>query len=129
MVKNNMMTDPIADLLTRIKNAAMVKHVKLSLPYSKRKEELVKLLVKTGHLGSYAVTGEKTKRRLAISKLNLEKALRLSKPGSRLYAGYKELFRYLRGRGETILSTSKGLMTAREAFKKKLGGELLCRII
>ena len=124
-----MMTDPIADLLTRMKNAAMVKHRELNLPYSRKKEELIKLLVKTGMIGSYEVTGQKAKRQLAISKLNLESAKRLSKPGMRLYAGYKELDRYLRGRGETILSTSKGLMTAREAYKQKLGGELLCKVV
>lgn len=124
-----MMTDPLADLLTRIRNAVMAGHGKLSLPYSKRKEELIKLLVKTGHLGNYEITGKTTKRQLVISKLNLETALRLSKPGSRLYAGYKDLFRYLRGRGETILSTSKGLMTAKEAYKQKLGGELLCKVV
>jgi len=124
-----MMTDPIADLLTRIKNAAMVGHSELSLPYSKRKEELIKLLVETGHLGSYEVIGKTTKRQLAISGLNLESAQRLSKPGSRLYAGYKELPSRTRGRGQTILSTNKGLMTAKEAYKQKLGGELVCKVV
>ncbi|MBU2051776.1 MAG: 30S ribosomal protein S8 [Patescibacteria group bacterium] len=124
-----MLSDPLADLLTRIKNAAMAKHQGLEVPYSRNKEELVKLLVKTGRIGSYEVIGLKTKRQLAISKLNLESAKRLSKPGMRLYAGYKELSLYLRGRGETILSTSKGLMTARDAYKQKLGGELLCKVV
>jgi len=124
-----MMTDPLADLLTRMKNAAMAKHRELSLPYSRRKEELIKLLVKTGRIGSYEVTGQTTKRQLAISKLNLESAKRLSKPGMRLYAGYKDLPRLTRGRGETILSTSKGLMTAKDAYKQKLGGELVCKVV
>jgi len=120
-----MMTDPLADLLTRIRNAVIVGHGKLSLPYSKSKEELIKLMIKTGHLGSFEVKG----RELIIKQLKLETAKRLSKPGSRLYAGHKDLVRYLRGRGETILSTNKGLMTAKEAYKQKLGGELLCRIV
>ncbi len=120
-----MMTDPIADLLTRIKNAAMAGHSELKLPYSKSKEELVKLMIKTRHLGSYEIKG----RDLTIKQLKLESAQRLSKPGSRLYAGYKDLTRYRRGRGQTILSTSKGLMTAREAYKQKLGGELVCKVV
>ena len=120
-----MMSDPLADLLTRIKNAVMAKHSQLSLPYSRLKEELVKLLIKTGHLGSFEVKD----RQLIIKQLRLSSAKRLSKPGMRLYAGYKDLLRLNRGRGTTILSTSKGLMTIKDAYKQKLGGELLCKII
>ena len=120
-----MMRAPIADLLTRIKNACLAKHNQLTLPYSQLKEQLVKLMIKTGHLGSYEVKG----RELTIKQLRLVSAKRLSKPGMRLYAGYKDLLRFNRGRGETILSTSRGLMTIREAHKQKLGGELLCKII
>jgi len=123
-----MMSDPLADLLTRMKNACMAKHRQLAVPHSKLKEALVKLLVVSKHVAGYEVIkGEKPS--LIIKQPRLETAKRLSKPGSRLYAETKELFRYLRGRGITILSTSKGLMTAREAYQQKLGGELLCRII
>lgn len=119
-----MMSDPLADLLIRIKNARLAKHDQLAVPHSRLKEELVKLLVKTGYLGSYAVKD----KNIIIAKPKLSRATRLSKPGSRLYAGVADLPRYLRGRGQTILSTAKGLMTAREAVRQKVGGELLCRI-
>jgi small subunit ribosomal protein S8 len=120
-----MMTDPIADLLIRIKNARLAKHSQLVVPYSRLKEELVRVLTKIGCLGSFTVKG----RELVIKEPRLLAAKRLSRPGGRLYAGAADLLRYRRGRGETILSTSQGLMTAREAFKKKLGGELLCQVI
>ena len=119
------MTDPIADLLTRIRNACLAKHEQLTLPHSRLKEQLVKIMVKTGHLGAYAVKD----RQLIIKKPHLISVKRLSKPGNRLYAAVKDLPRLTRGRGQTILSTSKGLMTIREAYKQKLGGELLCKIV
>ena len=123
-----MMTDPLADMSTRIRNASNVKHTMLALPYSRLKEQLVKLLVKTGHLGSYEVTGNTTKHCLAISKFNLESVKRLSKPENQLYAEHSKLWFYLRGRGETILSTSKGLMTNRQARQQRLGGEVMMEI-
>lgn len=119
-----MLSDPFADLLIRMKNARLSKHRELTVPYSKRKEALVKLLAERGYLESYKVKG----RELIITKPYLVEARRLSKPGSRLYAGVAELSRYLRGRRETILSTSSGLLTAREAFKRKLGGELIAYV-
>lgn len=119
-----MITDPIADLLIRVKNARLAKHRQLVLPHSRLKEELVKLLVKTGHLGEYSVKD----KQITIDQLHLTEAKRLSKPGSRLYAGVRELPAYCRGRGVTVVSTSKGLMTARDARQQKLGGELLCTV-
>jgi|SRR3989338_5416864 len=120
-----MMTDPIGDFLTRVRNAHMAKHQQLTVPYSRLKEALVKVMVKTGHLGSYEVKN----RELVIKKPVIISVKRLSKPGGRIYVAIKDLSRFNRGRGETILSTSKGLLTAREAYKQKLGGELLCKIV
>lgn len=119
-----MQTDPIADLLTRVKNASLVKHDQVMVPYSRLKEQLVKLLVSTGHLASYTTTD----RQITIMKPRLKSVKRLSKPGSRLYMPVKRLAFYLRGQGVTILSTAKGLMTVRTAMKNKLGGELICRV-
>lgn len=120
-----MMTDPIADLLTRIRNARLARHNQVAVPYSRFKEAVVQLLIKTGHVGSYEVK----QRQLRLNRLDLISLKRLSKPGSRLYIGAGRLKPYLRGRGETIISTSQGLMTVKEANKKKLGGELICRIV
>ena len=119
-----MISDPLADLLIRMKNAGMVKHRQLSVPYSRQKEALVKVLAGTGYLESYEVKD----RELIIKNSHLVNAKRLSKPGSRLYASVADLPRYLRGRRLTILSTSSGLMTARDAFQKKLGGELIAYV-
>jgi small subunit ribosomal protein S8 len=124
-----MMTDPISDLLIRIKNAGMAQHDQLTVPYSRLKEDLVKLMIVTGHVGGLAVTGETTKRALEIKAPKIKSVRRMSKPGMRLYVDHQNLKRYLKRRGVTILSTSKGLMTAKDAFKKKLGGELICHLI
>ena len=129
LVTKIMQSDPIADLLTRIKNARMAKHTELSVPHSRLKEALVKLMVKTGHLGGYAVVGTKPHCLIEIKKLGVRSARRLSKPGMRLYSDYRGLPRYLKRRGVVIVSTSKGLLPAREAFKQKLGGELICHLI
>ncbi len=107
----------------------MAKHESLSMPHSRLKEDLVKLMVATGHVGGAAVIGEKTSKTIEIKAPKLKSARRLSKPGARIYADHQDLKRYLKRRGVTILSTSKGLMTAKDAFKQKLGGELICHLI
>lgn len=129
-----MTTDPIADLLTRIRNAYAAKHKSVSAPYSKLKEEIVKLMVKNHYLKDYQKSGKKPHFNLDIS-LKYSKKLpkissidRLSKPGVRVYAGVDELPKLMRGRGILIVSTSKGLMTGKEAYKQKLGGELICKL-
>ena len=128
------MSDPIADLLTRVRNAQAVAHKKVSVPYSNLKEAIVKLMIKNNYLKSYQKTGEKPHFNLdiALKYTKKEPAIttiaRLSKPGVRVYANVKELPKLMRGRGILILSTSKGLMTGKEAKSKKLGGELLLKI-
>jgi small subunit ribosomal protein S8 len=103
--------------------------VTVVVPHSRLKEDLVKLMVKTGHLGSYSVAAAKPGKQMTIKGLKLQSVKRLSKPGMRFYANHNDLRHYLKRRGATVLSTSKGLMTAKDAFKQKLGGELICHLI
>ncbi len=128
------MSDPIADLLTRIRNAVLAKHKKVSVPYSHLKEELVKIMVQENYLKSYKKEGKKPHFTLEISLKNkagdsvITSLVRLSKPGVRVYADLPQLPKLMRGRGILILSTSKGLMTGKKALKQKLGGEVMLKI-
>jgi len=129
------MTDPISDMLTRIRNAQAVKKTFVSLPYSKLKFNLGNLLERSGWIESAAVADEGKIKALklklkydgqgqpVISGIN-----RISKPGQRIYAKVTKIPRVMLGSGATILSTSKGLMTSDQARKQKLGGELICEI-
>jgi small subunit ribosomal protein S8 len=129
-----MTTDPLADLLTRIRNALASKHKLVSVPFSSIKENIVKLMIKNGYLKGYQLEGEKPhlniiiklKYKAKVSKIT--SLIRLSKPGVRVYSHVKELPKLMRGRGILIISTSKGIMTGREAVKQNLGGELICKI-
>ena len=127
-------TDPIADMFTRIRNAAAVNKSEVALPYSKIKENIARLLVDNGFLNSVNVTeGDKNKvlnivinddqRSAALTEIN-----RLSTPGRRLYVKASEMPEVKRGRGIVIVSTSKGLMTGTAAKQGKLGGELICEV-
>jgi small subunit ribosomal protein S8 len=127
------MTDPIADLLTRIRNALMRSKETVNAPYSKLKHELAKLLVKEGFLHSV----KKVKKDFDELEITLKyfeeepvikELVRESKPGLRKYLSYKEIKPYMGGLGLKVLTTSKGLMTDREAIKKQLGGEVICRV-
>ena len=128
------MTDPIADMLTHIRNAYAVKKETVSLPYSKFKYGLAQILVKEGFIAEVERKGRGTNKVLSL-KLNyidgeatVTNFLRISKPGQRVYAGYREISKARRSFGTTILSTPKGLFTDKEARKNKLGGEILCEI-
>ena len=128
-------TDPIADMLTRIRNANMVSHETVEIPSSKLKVELAKLLKSEGFISDYSVkeVGKfkvlqivlkyDEKRKPVISKLQ-----RISKPGLRTYCKAKNLPKVLGGMGVAIVSTSKGLLTDRKARKENIGGEVLCYI-
>lgn len=132
-----MMTDPIADMLTRIRNAAAVHKAEVFIPYSRLKWQIAQLLAQEG----FIETVEKGRSKLTQSE-EIRVALkyregkesvihclkRISKPGQRLYVGYKELGQYASGRGLTILSTPKGLMTNKTARQSKLGGEVICEV-
>lgn len=128
-------TDPVADLLTRIRNANSVKHESLEISSSRLKIEIVKILQAEGFVKSYEVIKKSPQDSL---KINLkygpkrEKILtnlkRVSKPGLRVYCGKEKIPRVLRGLGIAILSTSQGVMSDRDARKRGIGGEILCFI-
>ena len=123
-------TDPIGDLLTRMRNAQSARRMTCSAPWSRIKQELCELLKKEGWLEDVRVAGEDPKRSLEVVFLP-EKRLelqRVSKPGRRMYAQAKQLKPVLRGYGVAILTTSEGLMTDGEARKRKIGGEVLCTV-
>lgn len=132
-----MTSDPIADLLFRIKNGYLANKEVISVPYSKMKERLVKILVKKGWLAglrSEALAKGSRLKRLEITlkyenkKPVLTNVKRISKPGVRTYVKKGKIPRVLSGYGMVILSTPQGLMTGQEARKKKLGGEVICKI-
>jgi small subunit ribosomal protein S8 len=134
--KNNM-TDPIADYLTRLRNAIMAHHRVVEVPASNLKKEMTKILFEKGYILNYKfIEGETPGGTIKIAlkydpvdKVNAIKCLkRVSRPGLRQYTGYKDMPRVLNGLGIAILSTSKGLMTDKEARVQKIGGEVLCYI-
>jgi small subunit ribosomal protein S8 len=129
-------TDPIADMLTRIRNASSVRHDSVSIPASKAKVAFAKLLKEEGFIEAYDV--QQGKATQGVLKLYLHyrnrtdpgiKGLkRVSKPGLRVYVGKGEIPRYYGGLGVAVLSTSQGVMTGKQAWQKGLGGELLCYV-
>ena len=130
-----MMTDPIADMLTRIRNANIAMHDDTSMPSSKLKENLAALLEKEGYIEGFAVADAEGRpgRTLTVTmKYSPERARtisglrRVSKPGLRVYKPAQEVPRVLGGLGVAVVSTSQGLMTDREARKRNVGGEVLC---
>ena len=128
-------TDPIADMLTRIRNANMVSHETVEIPASKLKIELAKLLKSEGFISDYEVK-EAGKFKVIVITLKydankkpvISKLERISKPGLRTYHKAKTLPKVLGGLGVAIISTSKGLLTDRKARKENVGGEVLCYI-
>lgn len=129
-----MMTDPIADMLTRIRNAQKSKKSSLTLPFSKLKKVLADLLVKEGYLISAEETDGQPGKSLVLElKYNgkegaIREIKRESKPGRRVYCKAEELPVVLNGYGIAILSTPKGLMTNKDAKKMKIGGEIICTV-
>ena len=130
-----MMTDPIADLLTRLRNALMAGHEIAEMPYSKIREEMVRIMKEEGYLVGYTLVEEKPVNRLKVllkyqrdRSPTITKLSRVSKPGRRIYAGKDEISAVLGGLGITILSTSRGVMTGKTARDKGVGGEILCEV-
>ena len=127
------MSDPISDMLTRIRNAGAAQLPSVELPHSRIKESVAKLLQQQGYITDVAVEGD-TKKKLKLRlKFNGKKSVieglkRVSKPGLRRYVGATEIPRVRGGLGVAIVSTSEGLLTDQQARKKNLGGELLCYI-
>jgi len=127
------MSDPISDLLTRIRNAGNAQLPTVELPHSRIKESVAKLLQQQGYITDVSVEGgtkKKLKMRLKFNgkKSVIEGLKRVSKPGLRRYVGATEIPRVRGGLGVAIVSTSEGLLTDQQARKKNLGGELLCYI-
>ncbi|HBP43119.1 MAG TPA: 30S ribosomal protein S8 [Clostridiales bacterium] len=127
-------TDPIADMLTRMRNALTVKHKTVTVPASKMKLAIADLLKNEGYIENYSVT-EGAKSSIVIDLKygpNNQKVInglkRISKPGLRIYASYEDLPRVLNGLGIAIVSTSKGLMTDKQAREQKIGGEVLAYV-
>ncbi len=131
------MTDPIADYLTRLRNAIKAQHRVVEIPSSKLKREITKILFDQGYILNYKFVEDSTPAGTikialkydAVDKVNAIKCLtRVSRPGLRQYTGYKDMPRVLNGLGIAILSTSKGVMTNKEAKAQKIGGEVLCYV-
>ncbi|MFN3921928.1 MAG: 30S ribosomal protein S8 [Caldimicrobium sp.] len=130
-----MMTDPIADMLTRINNALKSKKKTVIVPASKIKLEIVRILKEEGFIEDFKYIEEKPQPKIEIflkydeQKRGVISGLRrVSKPGRRVYLGYKALPKVLDGLGIAIVSTSQGIMTDHEARKRKIGGEVICEI-
>lgn len=129
-----MVNDPIADLLTRVRNAAMAHHDNVMVPASKMKLAVAKILKEEGFIADYSIVKSEPQKQIKITLKYIDKQPaflgieRVSKPGLRVYAGKREITRVYGGLGIAIMSTSKGIITAQEAWKKNLGGEVLCYV-
>jgi len=129
------MTDPIADMLTRIRNAYAAKHQKVDVPVSKIKLEIARILKEEGFINNYKLIGEGVRRNIRIylrygtkGEQVMSRLERVSKPGCRVYIKGTAVPSVLGGMGINIISTSRGVMTDRRARRDKVGGELLCRV-
>ncbi|MDH4207300.1 MAG: 30S ribosomal protein S8 [Anaerolineae bacterium] len=130
-----MQTDPIADLLTRIRNASGVKHAQVIVPSSRLKAAVVKVLREEGYIQGYDVTRDHPQPMLRIwlkysddGQPAISALKRVSRPGCRVYAGTEELPRVHSGMGIAVVSTSKGVMTGKRAKRLGVGGEVLCHV-
>jgi small subunit ribosomal protein S8 len=128
-------TDPIADMLTRIRNASAARHRELMLPSSRVKREIARILTEEGFIDGYSTSQEGIQEMLSLRLKYVEGRTpvvsglkRISKPGLRVYARKTEIPRVLGGLGMAILSTSRGIMTGSQARKLNLGGEVLCYV-
>ncbi|MDP2946632.1 MAG: 30S ribosomal protein S8 [Nanoarchaeota archaeon] len=129
--------DPISDMLTRIRNAQAVGHKTVDFPYSKIKLELAKILENEGYLSGAKELGKGVERAIEVIlkykdarnvSPKIQGLMRVSRSGQRIYVAKKDLIKYSQGRGVIILTTSTGLMTDKDAKKKRIGGEIICRV-
>ncbi|HLZ14636.1 MAG TPA: 30S ribosomal protein S8 [Candidatus Saccharimonadales bacterium] len=133
-MSNIVSTDPIADMLTRIRNAINVRKSEVTLPHSNMKQSVAELLKKSGFLREVSVVDATVGKTLKIvinsddENARITEIVRMSKPGRREYVGSSNIPTVKRGRGIVIISTSKGLMTGTEAKKQGVGGELICKV-
>jgi small subunit ribosomal protein S8 len=128
-------TDPIADMLTRIRNAIMARHDFVLVPSSRTKLAIARILKEEGFIGDYEVLRSKSHRSIKIylkyddkSKPIISGLERVSKPGLRVYVGQKEIPRVYGGLGVAIISTPKGVITGKQAWRQGIGGEILCYV-
>ena len=129
------MTDPIADMLTRIRNANTVKHETVDVPASNIKKELVRILLEEGFVRGYDVIEDEKQGIIRIQlkygqsgERVIQGIKRISKPGMRVYAAKQEIPRVLNGLGISVISTSKGILTDKQARKENVGGEVICYV-
>lgn len=129
-----MMSDSVADMLTRIRNAAGAEQPSVSMPYSRLKENIAKILKQEGYIQNISVSGEKAAKALSIElkysgrKSVIEGLKRISKPGLRQYVAAGEVPRVRNGLGTAIISTSHGVLSGRDARRQNVGGELLAYV-
>lgn len=129
------MTDPIADMLTRMRNAAMVKHHEVKVPYSKLKESILGLLKDEGYIKNFRVVSEGNFKTIIVYLKYTEAGdpvvrglKKVSKPGRRVYTKFKNLTPVLGGLGTGVVSTSQGIKTVKRCIKEQIGGEYICQI-
>jgi small subunit ribosomal protein S8 len=130
-----MTSDPVADMLTRVRNAITARHPKVDVPASKLKAEIARILKEEGYISNFKVAEEGVKRVIKIylkygpnNSPVITKIERVSRPGCRVYVGQKDIPRVQGGLGINILTTARGVMTGKHARQEGVGGELLCRI-
>ena len=129
------MTDPIADMLTRIRNAIAANHPRVDIPGSKLKMEVARILKEEGYINNYVTKGEGPKYVIRVNlrydakgNSSITHIARVSKPGRRVYVGSEEIPKVLGGYGVNIVSTSKGLMSGKQARREHIGGEILAQV-
>lgn len=130
-----MTSDPIADMLTRVRNAIVARHPKVDVPASKLKTEIARILKEEGYIANFKVAEEGVKKVIKIylkygsdNSSVITKIERVSRPGSRTYAGSTDIPQVQGGLGISILTTARGVMTGRTARKEGVGGEILCKV-
>ncbi len=130
-----MTSDPIADMLTRIRNALAARHTKVDVPASKLKMDIARILKEEGYIVNFKLAEEGIRRTIKIylkyapdDNPVISRIERVSRPGCRVYVGRKEIPRVLGGFGINILTTARGVMTGRKAHQEGVGGEVLCRV-
>jgi small subunit ribosomal protein S8 len=129
------MTDPVADFLTRVRNAIRAKQQKVDVPASKLKTEIARILKEEGYISNFKATEENGQKLLRVylkysnaNEAAISNLERISKPGCRVYVGRTDIPRVLGGLGINILTTPRGVMTGRDARKQGVGGEILCQV-
>ena len=129
------MTDPISDMLTRVRNAIAAKHTRVDIPGSKLKMEVARILKEEGYINNYTVKGEGPKYMIRVflrydakGVSSITRLERVSRPGRRVYVGSQDIKKVLGGYGVSIVSTSRGLMTGKRARAERVGGEVLAEV-